>query len=284
MLSRSMSPSGRLLLGFGALSLAAVLAGAGIVMAQGAPVSAPARNLATWVAGALAAGALAACTRGAAPAGLAWVAPLGLLTTLVGLGLEGVHRWLAIGPVQANMAMLLLPLAVVVFAARAASGWLAWAPMLLALPILAWQPDASQATAIAAVVVLVAVASLSPLPRLAVVAVAIAFAGWAWLRPDPLAPEPEVEGVIGLAWALSPAAAVAALLLLLGAAVAPVLFSRGCPSARLPALTLGALLLVWIAAPFAGAFPVPFAGISPSPILGAWLGVGLLAGLLRRPG
>jgi hypothetical protein len=39
---------------------------------------------------------------------------------------------------------------------------------------------------------------------------------------------------------------------------------------------------VGVAATFVGAFPVPFVGIGVAPILGAWLGAGLLAGLMRR--
>ena len=31
--------------------------------------------------------------------------------------------------------------------------------------------------------------------------------------------------------------------------------------------------------PFLGAFPAPLLGLGMSPIIGAWLGVGLLAGL-----
>ena len=34
-------------------------------------------------------------------------------------------------------------------------------------------------------------------------------------------------------------------------------------------------------APAVGAFPVPLVGMGPSPILGAWLGVGLLAAAAR---
>ena len=52
------------------------------------------------------------------------------------------------------------------------------------------------------------------------------------------------------------------------------------------ATCVAACLLLWAVAPWLGAYPVPLAGIGMSPIVGAWLGVGLLAGLIRaqRPG
>jgi hypothetical protein len=45
---------------------------------------------------------------------------------------------------------------------------------------------------------------------------------------------------------------------------------------------MSACLLIWIIAPFLGAYPVPFAGLGPSPVIGGWLGIGLLAALWRR--
>lgn len=276
------SASVRLLALFGVLSLAAVLAGVAICSASGVPLTLGLRNLAAWAVGAVGAVIIALnVRRGALPVFL-WLLPVGLLLGFLNPGLEGVHRWLSFGPVQANVAMLLGPAAVVAFAARMdfwpTGSWLA---LLAALALTVAQPDASQATALAAVALLAAWSfHARPRSRLILAALAVGAAVWAWQRPDPLAPVPEVEGVIGLAFGQSASMGALALSLLILTAVAPALAATAS-AARLPALSLGLFLLVWSAAPFLGAFPVPFLGVGPSPIVGAWLGVGLLAALLR---
>jgi len=271
-----------LLLLFGGLSLAAVGLGALVCHASGVPQGLWLRNLAAWALGAAAAGGLAATWRPAWTPAFLWVAPVGLALTFLGDGQEGVHRWLALGPLQVNAAMLLLPAAVVAGGALAARGELAWVGLLVPLALLAAQPDASQATALAAATVLIAATAPGrPWVRGTTALAAIGLAALAWLRPDPLQPVPEVEGVFQLAWSLSPLAGGAALLLLLAASLSPALAVHGAPAGRLPGRALGLCLCVWAAAPFLGAFPVPLVGMGMSPILGAWLGVGLLAALTR---
>jgi asparagine N-glycosylation enzyme membrane subunit Stt3 len=107
----------------------------------------------------------------------------------------------------------------------------------------------------------------------AVVALAVAAA---FARPDPLAPVPEVEGVLGLAWAWSPIAAAVAVALLAATALYPLRLARRRHPFT-PALALAAIYAVQALAPAFGAFPVPLVGIGMSPILGFWLGAGALA-------
>lgn len=282
--AQSRFATARLLVVFGLVSLATVLTGLAICTASDVSLATVLRNLAGWAIGAVLAVLLAfTAGRRALPLFL-WLFPVGLLAGFLSPDLQGVHRWFALGPIQANIAMLLGPAAVVAFAARMdfwpTGSWLAF---LLALALTVAQPDASQATALA-VVALAAAWSFHARPRsrLILAALVIGAAAWAWLRPDPLAPVPEVEGVIGLAFAQSPTIGALALGLLLLAALSP-LIAAVSPGARLPAVSLGLFLLAWTAAPFVGAFPVPFVGLGPSPIVGAWLGVGLLAALQRTP-
>ncbi|MBX3480275.1 MAG: hypothetical protein KF842_07735 [Caulobacter sp.] len=276
------SRSSWLLAGFGLVSLATVVVGIMVCTSNGAAMAPALRNLAAWGVGAVLAIVLAALARRTTLRILLWLLPIALLAGFLGPGLQEVHRWLSLGPVQANIAMLLGPAAVVAFAARMdfwpTGSWLA---LLLALALTVAQPDASQATALA-VVALAAAWSFHARPRgrLILAVLAVGAAAWAWLRPDPLAPVPEVEGVIGLAFSQSPTMGALALGLLLLVSLSPMIAALS-PGARLPAVSLGLFLLVWAAAPFVGAFPVPFVGLGPSPIVGAWLGVGLLASLLR---
>lgn len=272
----------RLIAIFAAASLSAVVLGALVCALSGIPPAVWLRNLAAWLVGLVAGVGLAARTRpGWLPVVLV-AAPAALAATFLGNGLSGVHRWIEAGPLRLNAAMLVLPMLAVALAC--AHGPWRWVAALTSLVLLILQVDASQATALAAVGALIALRAGSPPARVVVVAASAGLAALAWLRPDPLAPVPEVEGVLGLAAQASPLLALASLGLLVATAMATGLTARlAAPDLRLAAAALTVCLGVWALAPFLGAFPVPFLGVGPSPIVGAWLGVGLLSGLTREP-
>lgn len=275
----------RALPAFAVASLLAVAVGAVVCALSGVPAGVWGRNLGAWLVGGLAAAALARWTGPHALRAVVLLTPVCLAAPMLGEGQQDVRRWLDLGPLHMNAAMLLLPAFVValpVVAPRSA-GW--WVAGLLALGVLVLQPDASQATALA-IALGVAMFSLrvrSAPFRWGVAVVALALAGLSWTRPDPLAPVAEVEDVIRLAGLRSPWLAAGAVLSLVGFAATPWLAARRSPTAsvRAAGYALSALLVAWSAAPAFGAFPVPLVGVGLSPILGAWLGVGLLAAAAR---
>jgi len=211
--------------------------------------------------------------------------PIGLAAPMLAHGQQGVHRWLDIGALHMNAAMLLLPAGVVALAALIQRAPWPWIAAQLGLGALVLQPDGSQAVAFAAALCIVA---FSMPERLRPVRLGIAFsaallAAIALTRPDPLAPVPEVEGVLGLAARLSPSLAAVALLGLAAFAATPAWVAHRLPAkeVRTAGYALSGLFVIWSMAPAVGAFPVPLVGMGPSPILGAWLGVGLLAAAAR---
>jgi hypothetical protein len=212
--------------------------------------------------------------------GILLVAPLALAITLLNPGQEGVHRWIDVGPIHMNAAAMLLPAAVVALANFADRRW-SWLAAAGMLGLLALQPDASQAAALGAgmIVILASLRGPALVRTGGVVATALTVVV-ACIRPDPLAPVPEVEGIIGLAWASSPAAAAAGVTLLAATVLFPLRLA-GQSRSFTPALALAACLSLQALAPAFGAFPVPLVGIGMSPILGFWLGAGALAGFAR---
>lgn len=271
---------------FAAASLLAVAVGAVVCALSGVPAGAWGRNLVGWLVGGLAATGLGRWAGPRTLVAIAIAAPLGIAATLVGEGQQGVRRWLDLGPLYVNAAMLLLPAFVVALAVLAprAAGW--WIAAMLTLGVLVLQPDASQASAFA-LALCVAVLGLRRRPvgiRWGVVLAAGLLAAVSWTRPDPLAPVAEVEEVIGLAFGLSPWLAALAALSLAAFAATPALVARAnrVEAVRRAGYALSALLLVWCVAPALGAFPVPLVGVGLSPILGAWLGIGVLAAVARR--
>ncbi len=274
-----------LLLVFAALSFAAVGLGAWVAMNHGVATGSWSRNVIAWAVGAAAAVGIARTVRPGVLSFIVWLAPLGLAATFLSPAQQGVHRWVDLGPLHINVAILLLPPAIVATAIltneRARGSLIA---LLAAAGLIVLQPDASQATTLAvAGVAIVGLALRNAAWRAGMAAAFVALAATAWLRPDPLQPVPEVEGIVGLAFSLAPLFGIAALALLAAIALVPVVVARtGTPASRHAGLALGLCFLMWAVTPFLGAFPVPFVGIGMSAVLGGWLGIGLLAGVLNQ--
>ncbi len=255
---------------FGIASLAAVGAGGAAVSLSGGGMGGGARNGAAWVAGVAHCWLCLRLRPDALLAGLLGLTPLALGGSLLATGQEGVHRWIRMGPLHWNVALLLLPAATVATGVLAEGGrrWAMWAALAIQASLWA-QPDASQATAFAAAMV-VALRGARWAGLLFVAGAALT-----WMRPDPLAPVPEVEGIVALAgsvsWLLG-----ATCVLALGTACAAPLGEGRRAGAALTAYFAGCAL-----APLVGAFPVPLAGMGMSPVIGFWLGVGALLAARR---
>lgn len=265
----------------GGLSLAAVIAGVVVCHLSGVPAAVWMRNLAAW-----GVGAVAGCClwRGGA---FVFPAVLGLAALLVGasfIGPEqsGVHRWINAGPVSLNVAMMMLPAALVALAWLGRGRVWPWGLALAIVAALAMQPDRSQATAFGAGVIWLVLRSPQAMwVRAAAICVVVIAVVVAWLRPDPLLPVPEVEEILLLAYRVTPVLAVAAFAFLLAFSLAPgALTLRAGPVVRHAGEALSICLLISAAMPFVGAYPVPLVGVGMSPVIGAWLATGVLACLV----
>lgn len=200
-----------------------------------------------------------------------------LAATLLAPGVEGVHRWLPVGPVRLHAAAVLLPLLLVAMQglSQARGWWLSTGVAVGVALVLLLQPDAAQATAFAAgcLVLLLPLAGRGPLRRIGLLSLPL-LAGLTWLRKDPLAPVPHVEGIVGLAAGLGAGWAVAAVVSLL---VLPLPFFHAARGAgRHAGLALGTYVAITVLAAFLGNFPVPVMGYGVSPILGYLAGLGIL--------
>jgi cell division protein FtsW (lipid II flippase) len=280
---RRLSRSGRILLVSGCLSLTAVALGAWVCAASGVPAAVWVRNLAAWFVGGLAAYLLGRWGGGWLFPALLAAAALLLASTLVSEGQLGVHRWVQAGPLAMNVAMLVLPAALVAMAALSRNSPWSWLLALACMAMLVMQPDASQATAFGVGLIAVALGNGIKKPaNLAVASACAALAAVSWTRPDPLAPVPEVELILHMAYALSPVLAVLAFAALIFFSLAPGgLVKGGARDEELAGRALSLYLLTSAIMPFLGAFPVPLVGVGISPVLGAWLGLGALAALSR---
>jgi len=245
-----------------------VLAGLAYMAAFGAPRSYLAVNALALVAG----GAwilFARIPAAATPRRVAALVLLALLALplLTGPELDGVARWIPLGPVTFHAGMLALPPLAVLAAGDRAQG-----PPLLLAAVLAslLQPDSATALALACAATGIALAGRArPFGLIAVAALVAALA--AAQRGD-LPPQPFVEHVIGDA-ARQSLAFSAGLLATLAAAFALVVWS-GLPG-RAERFALAGTLLGFAVAAMIASYPTPLIGYGASAIVGLAIALGL---------
>lgn len=245
------------------------------------PPSLWAQNVAAWAVGTVLCVILARPRTSAARPTWADVAAVltlaALAATLLAPGVDGVHRWLPLGPVRLHAAAVLLPVSIVALDSLSrVRGW--WTSALVAaaaMLALILQPDAAQATAFGAAAVLLLFENAGGRAmRLVCLGVVAALAALPWTRRDPLAPVPYVEEIVGLAADLGTVWVVAAVVSLL---LLPLPFFAAARGAVRPVgFALGAYVAITAAAPFFGSFPVPVMGYGMSPIMGYLAGLGLI--------
>ncbi|ALJ11508.1 hypothetical protein [Sphingopyxis macrogoltabida] len=213
--------------------------------------------------------------------GAAWVVALclaGMAATLVsGFDLDGVRRWLPLGPVRLHAAMLLLP-AMIAALPRLPDRW-QLAAVAVAAAVAVLQPDVASALALG----LGFVASHWQRRRApsiaaghAVVAIGIIASAF---RADPLAPVRFVENVVADGWGLHPGIGILIPAALLFAIGAPALMRR---LHRDSALGVAGVWTGFAAASLIGPYPTPLAGYGAAAILGYGLAIAVLRGLPVR--
>ncbi len=258
------------LLAFVVLSGLTVLAGTVAIMATGGAASLWLRNPVMWgVTVALCAGLRRLSMP--PPSIVAVMIAALALSILVGPSQSGVHRWLAVGSVQLNVAALVMPCAILLIdRGIRMTGHPSYAIAVLVMAaMLAWQPDMSQLTALIAAVAIWVVAQRRLQLLLWVVPMALLTLLICAVRPDPLESVPHVEGIFHLAAEVSPILALCGGLCLLLTSLSPLVLADDM-SKRPAAAGLAAYFLVSGFAWMYGAFPVPLAGYGISFILG-WL-------------
>lgn len=192
------------------------------------------------------------------------------LPLLTGPQLDGVSRWLPMGPLTLNSGLLAIPLLAL---AALRDGKLGWAFLAAALLMASLQPDAAAVLAIAASSGVWAWAHRK-WAGLGVSVAAIAIAGVLLQQPSP-APVPFVEYLVPMLWHEMgvPTQAIGLVVLLL----APLFYLLRSEAAltsdrRAIALVYGAFL----GSSFLAPYPVPLAGYGASAIIGLMAALGCM--------
>lgn len=260
------------------LGLLAAIAGAAFLWNVGALPGMASRNLAAFLLGLVLGWTanLAAHRRHGAEILFTLATAILALVLVAGIEMDGVKRWLPLGPLNVQPALILAPLVLALAASRDGRHWRA--AVLVPVALVALQPDAATMLAMATgVAAMMADASSHARrgwsPRRTAIAggaAALAIAGLlaAGIQTPP--PVAFVEGTVGIA-ALSGPWAMGLHVTAIGLAVAAMLAARngeGRALAAYFAIAAGAAIF-W-------AFPMPVAGASPSHLVGFGLSVGWL--------
>ncbi|HYC51592.1 MAG TPA: hypothetical protein VEB19_10835 [Gemmatimonadaceae bacterium] len=196
----------------------------------------------------------------------------------------GVHRWVPLGPLSLYAGAIALPMVIIAAGELLGGSKRAISGVLLVTAtagILVAQPDAAQASGLAAafVVLILAVPGLMRDRAVALgSALVIGLAVVSWFRPDPLEPVPHVEGILlmartaGMPWLV---AAILSLVLL----PLPFLIGRAgltSPTAR----ALGVYFAGCVLVALIRNYPFPLLGFGVAPVIGYFLA---LHTVLRHP-
>lgn len=199
-----------------------------------------------------------------------------LVATLVfGPDVEGVRRWLPIGPVQLHVGMIVLPAMFVALAAARAG------TMLVATTVLAvifWlQPDAGSASALVGGTAGLALARRGSQAPWLGLGIAIAGLAATLARPDPLEPVAFVETALGDAWRTAPLlGAMMALSLAAAILLAPWLVEHQSARHSRVSWAVSGAFAGFAASSFILDHPQPLVGYGASPILGMALALWLV--------
>lgn len=185
-------------------------------------------------------------------------------------GIDGVQRWVALGPLQIQPAAITLPL-VVAYVAQERVQWAAVLALMAAGVIGALQPDGQVLQGIIAVALCLALLVRGGVFWWSAVGISTLLGLTAAFGP-PLAPVPYVEEVLPRAfeanWLFGVAAAV-------GLAAVPLLMVTSSPRRSATSLALAALWVGLIATCLSGAYPTPVLGYGLSWVVGFALSLGL---------
>ncbi|MEJ6011861.1 hypothetical protein [Novosphingobium aquae] len=207
-----------------------------------------------------------------------WLAPLAIAASIVfGPDVDGVHRWIAIGPLRLHAAALFGPAFLVAFQRRA--DWFGTAAAIVMAGLVMLQPDMGAALALSSAIGLALFFEFR-WDRLIAFAASAAALGVTAIRPDRLEPVPFVETVLQNIWRHGSLPGLLIPLALLAAISAPALTSAG---RRFEGAALAGWLLGLAAASLLGPFPTPLIGYGAAPILGYGIALGLLGRARPNP-
>lgn len=195
-----------------------------------------------------------------------------LMVTLVNQGMEGVHRWISIGFINFNIAMIVMPIIFIELwhVLNTKDFQFGWVFVLIVMLMLFLQPDASQLTGFSIPMMIMLCLKVNHKAlKLFLIIVFAMFITLSWVFLDNLPPVAYVEGILTLA------ADVGFSWLILGVlslAAFPMPFLVFPPKNReILSRCIGFYYMIIMLSTLFGNFPVPLMGYGLSPVMGIYI-------------
>lgn len=209
---------------------------------------------------------------------------IALILTFANQGLEGVHRWISIGAVKLNVAMIVLPMILLELYQVLKIRGLTYTGVcaFIILLVLFFQPDASQLTGFAIpVMIMLSLNTGSKKIRLLITGVSVLFIALSWIRLDHLPPVNYVEKILMM---VADMGGIWFVLGIISLAILPAPFILLPPkNAVSVSRYIGCYYIVILLSTLFGNFPVPLMGYGISPIVGYYLSLTWYFNLINTP-
>lgn len=201
------------------------------------------------------------------------ISTLVLLLTFIDPGIEGVHRWIGIGPVKFYIGSIVMPIIIIGLWNMAQKSW--WSSVFITIGIsvlLVLQPDASQLTAfVIAMSIDLWNKGNNNFLKLSIIGLLMTLVVILWIFLDSLAPVPYVEGIINLARNIGKYWLIVAVVSLV---ILPTPFIFFPPeNFKLLSMGIGIYYIVILVSTQLGNFPIPLMGYGISPIIGYFIAI-----------
>ena len=197
-----------------------------------------------------------------------------LFLTFISSGIEGVHRWVSVGPIKFYVAVIVLPIIIIdLWKLLQIRDWRFSAAVAIVISILlALQPDASMLTAFAIPMIMLLWNKINNnIFRSCIVVLLSAMIIISWVFLDGLPPVSYVENIVslvanmGIIWL---SLGVISLLIL------PLPFIFFSPKKyKLLSVSIGMYFIIILISTLFGNFPVPLMGYGVSPIIGYFISI-----------
>lgn len=197
-----------------------------------------------------------------------------LLLTFFDFGLQGVHRWVSIGPVRFYVTSIVIPIVFIeLWSALQTKNW--WISVVITIVIsilLTLQPDASQLTAfIIPMIILIWSKTNNKFFRYSILGLLSMLAITSWMFLDGLPPVSYVEEIVSL---VANMGIIWLILGIISLVILPLPFIFFPPkNSKLLSICIGIYFIIILISTIFGNFPVPLMGYGVSPIIGYFISI-----------
>lgn len=203
------------------------------------------------------------------------IAVILLILTFINSGVEGVHRWVSIGPIRLYVSVIVVPIIMInlcrLVESIGAGRWILVISAICISIILVLQPDASIVTAFAIPMMILLWNKNKNIFYFFSVVFLCGLIIFSWIFLDGLAPVSYVEGIMGL---VANMGIIWVILGIISLVILPLPFIFFPPKEyKLLSLCIGIYYVIILISTVFGNFPVPLMGYGISPIIGYFISI-----------